>query len=188
MYEPMCKKVAFPCVGFVRLNDMGLAGICESDLESAITFLIFQGLTDRPSFISDPTMDESKDGIILAHCLGTRKMDGPNGAVAPYRLRTIHERQEGCVPQVFMRVGQKVTQGRLVGTEEMPYFTGVITETPDTDRGCRTQITVKVDGDATRLWKNWAHGLHRLTCYGDIRRDLEHYCRFMNIKMTNEAV
>ncbi len=188
MYEPMCKKVAFPCVGFVRLNDMGLAGICESDLESAVTFLVFQGLTGRPSFISDPTIDESKNGIILAHCLGTRKMDGPNGPIAPYRLRTIHERQEGCVPQVFMRVGQRVTQGRLVGTDLLPYFTGEIIETPDVDRGCRTQITVKVDGDATQLWKNWAHGLHRLTCYGDLRHDLEHYCRFMNIKMVNEAV
>ena len=188
MYEPLCKKVAFPCVGFVRLNDMGLAGICESDLESAVTFLMFQGLTGRPSFISDPTIDESKNGIILAHCLGTRKMDGPAGKAAPYRLRTIHERQEGCVPQVFMRVGQRVTQGRIVGTDTLPFFTGEVVETPDVDRGCRTQITVKVDGDATRLWKNWAHGLHRLTCYGDIRRDLEHYCRFMNITMLNEAV
>jgi hypothetical protein len=188
MYEPLCKKVAFPCVGFVRLNDMGMAGICESDLESAVTFLIFRGLTGRPSFISDPTIDESKNGIILAHCLGTRKMDGPAGPMAPYRLRTIHERQEGCVPQVFMRVGQRVTQGRLVGTETLPYFTGEIVETPDVERGCRTKITVKVDGDATRLWQNWANGLHRLTCYGDIRRDLEHYCRFMKIKMVNEAV
>ena len=34
-YGSMYQKLpAFPCVGFVRLNDMGLAGICESDLTS----------------------------------------------------------------------------------------------------------------------------------------------------------
>ncbi len=110
-YGTMYRKLpAFPCVGFVRLNDLGLAGICESDLTSAMTFLILQGLSGRPGFISDPTMDESRRSIILAHCLGTRKMDGPDGKAAPYRLRTIMERQEGVVPQVRMRVGQKVTQ------------------------------------------------------------------------------
>jgi hypothetical protein len=30
MYSPLCKAYAFPCIGFTRLNDMGLGGICES--------------------------------------------------------------------------------------------------------------------------------------------------------------
>jgi L-fucose isomerase-like protein len=88
---------AFPCVGFVRLNDMGLAGICESDLTSGMTFLMLQGLTGRPGFISGPTVSDSKGAIILAHCLGSTRMDGPAGPRASYKLRTIMERQEGCV-------------------------------------------------------------------------------------------
>lgn len=178
---------AFPCLGFVRLNDMGLAGICESDLRSAMTFLMLQGLSGRPGFISDPTLDESKGAIILAHCLGTRKMDGPEGKAAPYRLRTIMERQEGVVPQVRMRVGQKVTQAYLVGTDQVIYFTGDIIATPDTDRGCRTKITVRVDGDVQKLWQNWAHGLHRVTCYGDVSADLTRFCRLKKLKLVNEA-
>ncbi|MGC8991867.1 MAG: hypothetical protein ACP5MD_17255, partial [Verrucomicrobiia bacterium] len=176
-----------PCVGFVRLNDMGFAGICESDLSSALTFVLFQGLSGRPGFISDPTLDESKNSIILAHCLGTRKMDGPAGKAAPYRLRTIMERQKGVVPQVFMRIGQKVTQAIITRTDEIVYFTGTIIDTPDTDRGCRTKITVKVDGNIQNLWHNWAHGLHRLTCYGDLTTDLARFCRFKDLKLTNEA-
>jgi hypothetical protein len=132
-------------------------------------------------------MDESVQGIILAHCLGSRKMDGPEGSAAPYRLRTIMERQEGCVPQVTMRIGQKVTQLQLAGMDLIVYFTGSIVDVPETDRGCRTKITVRIDGDAAKLWQNWSHGLHRQTVYGDIVADLQRFCRFKSIKLVNEA-
>ena len=187
-YGSMYRQLpAFPCVGFVRLNDMGLGGICESDLASAMTHILAQGLSGRPGFISDPTMDESVGSIILAHCLGTLKMDGPGGTASPYRLRTIMERQEGCVPQVRMRVGQKVTQLRMIGAESVLCFTGTVTNTPDTDRGCRTQITVKVDGDPQKLWQNWTHGLHRTTVYGDLTPDLKRFCRFKGLNLVQEA-
>jgi len=104
------------------------------------------------------------------------------------------ERREGAVPQVRMRIGQKVTQAKLVRSDGMDlllYFTGEIIDTPvgiEADRGCRTKITVKVDGDAEKLWKNWSHGLHRVTCYGDITKELEHFCRFKEVEIVNEAV
>jgi L-fucose isomerase-like protein len=187
-YGTMYRKLpAFPCVGHVRLNGLGLGGICESDLTSAMTFIMLQGLSGRPGFISDPTVDESNRTIILAHCLGSLKMDGPEGPAAPYKLRTIMERQEGCVPQVRMRVGQKVTQAFLVSNDKVLYFTGTIVEAPDLDRGCRTKIAVKVDGDLQKLWLNWSHGLHRLTCYGDVTTDLKRFCRFKGLQLVNEA-
>jgi len=191
MFEPLCRSYAYPCIGFIRLNNMGLGGICESDLKSAMTHIIFQGLVGRPGFVSDPTIDGASNSAILAHCMGTTKMDGPDGPAAPYKLRSIMERQEGAVPQVNMRIGQKVTQAKLIGTELLLYFTGEIIDTPvsiEFDRGCRTKITVKVDGDAEKLWKNWSHGLHRVTCYGDITKELGHFCRFKEIEMVNEAV
>ena len=132
-------------------------------------------------------MDVSVNGIILAHCMGTPKMDGPDGPAAPYKLRTIMERQEGAVCQVRMRIGQKVTQAELIGTDRMLYFTGDIIAAPDVPRGCRTKITVKVDGSVEKLWQNWAHGLHRVTCYGDLARDLARFCRFKTIQLVNEA-
>jgi hypothetical protein len=187
-YGSMYHKLpAFPCVGFTRLNDRGLGGICESDLACALTYVLFQGLTGRPGFISDPTIDEASDSIILAHCLGTTKMDGPDGEAARYRLRTIMERQEGAVPQVFMRVGQAVTQAKLIGTDQLVYFTGKITDAPDLPRGCRTKIAVRVNGDIKTLWQNWSHGLHRVTCYGDLTDDLERFCRFTKTELVDEA-
>jgi hypothetical protein len=188
MWDKTIKLPAYPCVGFTRLNNIGLGGICESDLRCAMTHIILQGLSGKPGFISDPTVDECNNSIILAHCLGTTKMDGPDGPAEPYKLRTVMERREGVVPQVFMRTGQKVTQALLVGTDSLLYFTGDIIDAPDIDRGCRTKITVKVDGDAEKLWKNWSSGLHRQTCYGDITKELGSFCKYKEIKMVNEAV
>lgn len=187
MWDKTIKLPAYPCVGFARLNNAGLGGICESDLRSALTHILFLGLAKRPGFISDPTVDESSNSIILAHCMGTPKMDGPDKPAALYNLRTVMERQEGAVPQVKMRVGQKVTQAIVAGADFLPYFTGEITENPETDRGCRTKIKVRVDGDVEKLWRNWSSGLHRVTCYGDITKELEHFCRFKEIRMVNEA-
>jgi len=188
MWDKTIKLPAYPCLGFTRLNNMGLGGICESDLRCAMSHIILQGLSGKPGFISDPTVDESNNSIILAHCLGTTKMDGPNGQADPYKLRTVMERREGVVPQVFMRIGQKVTQALLVDTDNLLYFTGDIIDAPDIERGCRTKITVKIDGDAEKLWKNWSSGLHRQTCYGDITKELGSFCKYKEIEMINEAV
>jgi hypothetical protein len=190
MWDKTIKLPAYPCLGFARLNNRGLGGICESDLGCAMTHILFQGLAGKPGFIGDPTVDESKNSIILAHCMGTPRMDGPSKPAASYKLRTVMERQEGVVPQVRMRMGQKVTQAILVGTDELRYFTGEIVGTPvglDADRGCRTQIEVRVDGNATTLWKNWSNGLHRQTCYGNITQELGYFCKFKEIRMVNEA-
>ena len=190
MWDKTIKLPAYPCVGFCRLNDMGLGGICESDLRSAMTHILLQGLTGKPGFISDPTVDESTDSIILAHCMSSRKMDGPNGPQSSYKLRTVHEREDGVTPQSQMRKGQKVTQAILIGTDLVLYFTGEIIDTPvgmEFDRGCRTKITVKVDGDVTTLWKNWSNGLHRQTVYGNVAKELGQFCRYMGVKMVDEA-
>ena len=188
MWDKTIKLPAYPCLGFSRLNSIGLGGICESDLRCAMTHIIFQGLAGKPGFVSDPTMDESTNAIVLAHCMGTVHVQGPGKPASPYKIRTVMERQEGVVPQVFMPVGPRVTQAILVGMDTLLYFTGEVVDAPDVDRGCRSKITVKVDGSAEKLWKNWSAGLHRSTCYGDLTKDLERFCRFTKIKMVNEAV
>ena len=179
---------AYPCIGFARLNDLGLGGVCQSDLPCVMMHIIFQGLTGCPGFVCNPTFDFATDAATLIHCLGCTKMDGPDKAAAPYKLRSVMERQEGAVPQVRMRVGQQVTQAILADMSTLRYFTGRITDTPETERGCRTQITVKLDGSAERLWQNWSAGIHRVSCYGDLSRDLARFCRFAELKLVNEGL
>lgn len=187
MWDRTILLPAYPCVGFSRLNSMGLGGMCESDLSSAMTQILFQGLCGKPGFVNDPTMDVSKHAIIMAHCMGTAKMDGLDKPPARYNLRCVMERQEGVTPQVFMEIGRKTTSGKLIGTDQILYFTGDIIEAPDQPRGCRTKITVKVDGDVEKLWQDWSHGLHRVACYGDLTEDLKRFCRFTKVKLVNEA-
>jgi len=179
---------AFPCIGFTRLNDMGLGGICQSDLPCAMVHILFQGLCGRPGFVCNPTFDFATGSATLIHCLGTTKMDGPAGPSAPYKLRSIMEREEGAVPEVQMRTGERVTAAIFDATSSVRYFTGQIVGVPLTDRGCRTKITVKLDGDAETLWRNWTAGIHRVACYGDISKELARFCRFLDLKLVNEAV
>jgi len=188
MWEPLCRAYAYPCIAFSKLNNLGLGGICQSDLPCAMTHILFQGLSGRPGFVCNPGFDYSTNSAVMIHCLGTPKMDGPQGPAAPYKLRSVMERREGAVPQVKMRTGEKVTIAVLPDTSKILYFTGQITDTPETDRGCRTKITVKVDGSAEQLWKNWADGIHRVACYGDLTKSLEHFCRFQQIDLINEGV
>ncbi len=188
-YGSMWRQLpAYPCIGFTRLNDMGLGGICQSDLPCALIHVLFQGLSGRPGFVSNPTFDFSRNAATLIHCLAARKMDGPDGPAAPYRLRSIMEREEGATPEIYMRIGERVTAAIFDGMRAIRYFTGTIVDTPRTDRGCRTKITVKVDGDAEKLWRGWTAGIHRVACYGDISKDLERFARFAGFELHNEAV
>jgi hypothetical protein len=117
-------------------------------------------------------------------------MAGPAAPAAPYKIRTVMERREGVVPQVEMRVGQKVTQALFADLGTLRYFTGEIIEAPVAladDRGCRTKINVRVDGDIARLWQHWTAGLHRQTVYGNIVQELGYFCRFKDIAMVDEA-
>jgi hypothetical protein len=178
---------AFPCMGFVRLSNVGLGGICESDLDGAITHIALQGLSGKPGFISNPAGVEQVRGTLSAHCMGSMKMDGPGHEAAPYALRAIPGRHEGCVPQVRMRLGQRVTQARLVDQESVLYFTGRIVDMPDLDSGCRSRITLEIDGDVAKLRQTWMQGLRRTTVYGDLTQDLKRLCRFKELKLVNEA-
>jgi L-fucose isomerase-like protein len=177
----------FPCLGFTRLRDAGIPAACEGDMDSLLTMLLYQHAIDRPGFQGNATFDTSRNAVWTAHCTAPLKMDGPDGKAAPYRLRSIMERQEGCVPQVFMRRGQKVTQAWLATPEKLLYYTGDILAVPDSERGCRTQIKVRVDGEIAKVWQNWGHGLHRLTAYGDLTADLQRFCRYKDVALVNEA-
>jgi len=75
----------------------------------------------------------------------------------------------------------------LVGTETILYFTGQVVEAPDLERGCRTKITIKVDGSIERLWKNWSNGLHRVTCYGDLKEPIFALADALGFKVVEEA-
>jgi hypothetical protein len=199
---------AYPCFGFVRLNDAGFAGVCEADLSSTLTQIIYQHMAGVPGFVTDPVFDTSNDTVIHAHCVAATKMDGPKGAAAPYVIRSHLEDHKGAVLQTKMRIGQEITMAKLVsldpkllaarqhalaaspqecnGVDAMLISSGTIVDVPDVDSGCRTKIAVKVR-DARKMLEGWSYGLHRVIFYGNHIADTRRLARFTGFDVVEEG-
>jgi hypothetical protein len=54
------------------------------------------------------------------------------------------------------------------------------------DRGCRSKLTVRVE-HPEKFLEGWSCGLHRVVFYGDHTRDIERFCRFMQIRLVREG-
>jgi hypothetical protein len=165
---------------------MGSGGICESDMQSTMTHLIFSSLVGRPGFVTDPCFDYSNNTILHAHCVSATKMLGPNGPSSPYIIRSHLEDNRSAVLQVKLPVGHKVSMAKLVGDDLMLFSTGDAIDSPLVDRGCRTKVAVRVERPE-RFMEGWSCGLHRVIFYGDHTRDLERFCRFAGVRLHREG-
>jgi L-fucose isomerase-like protein len=182
----MQRGLGYPCLGFSRLNSTGLVGVCEADLKSTITQLIFNYLVERAGFVTDPCFDYSNRTIVHAHCVASTKMLGTKGPSHPYILRSHLEDNQGCVLQVKLPVGQKVSMARLIDDDKLLFSVGDAIDSPLVDRGCRTKLTVRVP-HPERLLEGWSCGLHRVIFYGDHTRDVERFCRLLQIRLIHEG-
>jgi hypothetical protein len=182
----MKKLPAYPCLAFSKLNNLGLTGVCEADLDSTLTQLMFTYAFGIPGFVSDPVIDTSNNAVIHAHCVSATRMDGPDKPAAPYRIRTHMEDNKGAALQVQMRVGQVVTVAKLVDRSRMLISTGTITGNPDLDRGCRTKITTTVS-NAKQYLNQYGSGLHRVIFYGDRIGAIEDLGRLMGFEVVKEC-
>ncbi len=187
----------FPCLGFTRLRDVGIPAACEGDMDSLLTMLLFQYAFDLPGFQGNATFDTARNALWTAHCTAPLKMDGLDGADAPYLLRGHSEvAGSGCVPEVQYRVGQTITRAKFVNLDTILASTGKIIEVPDKAvHGCRTQIVTEVR-DAATMAANWSRALetedamtllHRVVVYGDHMADLNHMARLMGMNVVEEG-
>jgi hypothetical protein len=179
---------AFPCLGFVELNNSGLVGACEGDLPSTVTMLAMGYLVGRPGFISDPVIDTAKNQIIYAHCVAPTKVFGPQGEGNPYHIRSHSEDRKGAAVRSLLPLGYLTTTLKfLPGRREVIVHQGKAVANIDDDRACRTKLACEVTGDIERLFGQWSHGWHRVTYYGDLRQPLTDLCQALRIKVTEEA-
>ncbi|MHC4440969.1 MAG: hypothetical protein ACYTA5_00095, partial [Planctomycetota bacterium] len=186
-------KLGYPCFTHSKLDDLGMVGVCESDIDSMLTKLMYLYAFGVPGFITDPLFDTAKNAVIHAHCTAPTKMDGPNGKRAPFIIRTHRDDDKGAALEVELRVGQVITCAKLVNLDTILVSTGKITEVPDfDDRGCRTQITTEVD-NAQQMVNNWGAGLldeygwvaqlHRVVFYGDYLQSTKNMAQLMGLKV-----
>ncbi len=189
---------AYPCVAFSRLNDAGMYGVCECDLESAMTQLLVTSFSGKPGFISDPVFDTSRNEVIHAHCVAATQLRGIGGEASPYMVRSHLEDHKGVSMQVLAPGGDAVTVARFTDPKKFLVSTGEALGNVDDERGCRTKIRTRVK-DARKLLQNWAAVLstgpsmpgtrdllHRVVFYGDHVQSIERLGRLTGFQVVHE--
>ena len=185
------KLMGYPCLGFMQLQDEGLMGTCENDIESVMTMLLFRALTKgRMGYISDPCIDAPRRSIIFAHCVSTRRFFGPQGPEEPYEILTHCADREGASSRAFAPVGYPVTTVKLnVTARKLAVQCGIITANDRDDRGCRTKMVVEVRGDNyENIYPHWqTFGWHRVTFIGDFAKDVEKLAEKIGFSLVYEG-
>jgi len=188
-------KPAKGCLAFSKLNDLGMVGACEGDMDSTLTMLIFGYAFNVPGFITDPVFDTARNALIHFHCTSSTKMDGPKSNRLPFNIRTQTDSDQGVALEVENRIGQDVTCAKFINLDTMLISTGKIIDVTHNDLGCRTQFVTKV-GDARSMFHNWGAGvleggvmtlLHRAVFYGDHMQSVKNLSNLMGFKVVEEA-
>jgi len=188
-------RPAKACLTFSKLNDLGLVGACEGDMDSTLTMLMFKYAFGIPGFINDPVIDTSCNALICFHCTCATKMDGPAGKRLPFTIRTQSDSERGVSLDVEHRIGQAVTSAKFVNLDTMLITTGKIFKVTHDELGCRTQPWVEV-ADARKLFHNWGTGilkggimtlLHRDLFYGDHLENIKKLGVLMGFKVVEEV-
>jgi len=178
---------AYPCVAWSKLNDRALYGVCEADLQSAFTQMLFTYCSGKPGFVSDPVINTKTNTVIHTHCVCATRLDGFNHPPAPYIVRSHMEDNKGVSMQVKWRgVGQAVTVAKLADAETLLVSAGKVIATPDLPRGCRTKYATQVR-DASKMLMNYSGDLHRVLFCGDHLHAAHQMGRLLSLKVIEET-
>ncbi len=183
------KMEAYPCLGHFQLNNDGLVGACEADLQSTITMLLMTYLVGRPGYISDPVIDTATNRIIYLHCVAPNKVFGPAGPTNPYEILSHAEDRKGAAVRSLMPVGQVVTTLEFAPTRrQVIVHQGKTAGNVDDHRSCRTKLAAEVIGDVDKLLSHWDQwGWHRVTFYGDHKRAVRQISTLLGFQVVEEA-
>ena len=182
------KLFAYPCLSFFQLNNEGLTGVCEADVESTLTQLLIRYLTGRPGYVSDPVIDTAAGQIVYAHCVATNRVFGPDGLSNPYIIRSHAEDGKGASVQSLLPVGSTVTSLKVsIRNKAFAIHTGRTVANVDDDKACRTKLAAEVD--AQKILDNYhfeTFSWHRVTCYGEYRRPFVNLATLYGLEVFDE--
>ena len=181
---------AYPCLGFHELNNEGLVGGCECDVQSAATMVAITTLTQgRPGYISDPVIDTAKRQIIYAHCVASNKVFGPKGLANPFTILTHSEDRQGAAVRSILPVGYMTTTLEISPRRKQIIFhQAKAVDNDPNDRACRTKLCAEPVGDIEKLFTMWDQwGWHRVTFYGDLKKPVFALADAIGWKVVEEA-
>ncbi len=175
----------YPCVAWSKLDDEGLYGVCQADLQCTMTQLMLTPLTGKPGYVFNPVFDTSRNEILHTHCVAPTAMQGIGGPHSPYIVRSHLETHDGVSLQVLMPIGEKVTVSKFEHPRRFMVSTAEVTGNVESDMGCRTQIRTRVK-DARKMLANFKGGVHRVTYYGDYTDAIEKMGRLLGFEVVYE--
>jgi len=180
---------AYPCLGFFQLNNEGSTGVCEADLDSTLTQLLIRYTARRPAYVSDPVIDTAAGQIVFyAHCVATNRVFGPDGLRSPYIIRSHAEDRKGASVQSLMPMGHQVTTAKMsVRNKAFAVHSGRVVANVEDDQACRAKLAAEVD--AQKFLDNYhseLFGWHRVTCYGDYRKQLINLATLYGLEILEE--
>ncbi len=183
------------CLTYSKLNDEGLVGVCEGDMDSTLTMLMFGYAFGVPGFVSDPVIDTSQNALIHFHCTCATKMAGPASRRLPFTIRTQSDSERGVSLDVEMPIGQVVTCAKFINLDTMLISTGKIFKITHDELGCRTQFWTEV-ADAQKMFLDWGCDvlkggvmalLHRAVFFGDHMQSIKNLGVLMGFKVVEEG-
>jgi hypothetical protein len=147
--------------------------------------MMMRYLTGRPGFVSDPVIDTSTSEVIYAHCVATNRVFGPQGKANKYIIRSHAEDRQGAAVQSRMPRGEPVTTLKVCpDNRHVVIHSGTTTRNIDEPKACRTKLAARTD--AEQLLRNWTHGWHRVTVYGDWRKDVISLAQMLGLAVIEE--
>lgn len=156
------KVGATGCLALALLNDEGILAGCEGDLQSIFTMLTIKAITNKSSFMGNPSMiNNAAKEIILTHCsIGLKQTE-------QYIIRNHFESGTGIAIQGILPIGD-VTIVKCGGEALDEYFisSGSLTENTNYINMCRTQVRIHLD-NPTEYFLRSPLGNHHLLVQGN---------------------
>lgn len=180
---------AIPCLPFHQLWNQGQAGVCESDMDSAVSSLLGRCLTGRPGFISNHSYDLENDRITYMHCMCSNELYGPDEPPLEYDIvRHGESHVLGASIWLDFPVGEEVTTIKVSMLEKkIAIRSGKIVESVKDEKGCRSKMVVETDVE--KILENYDYqtfGWHRITFLGDWRKEIKETAKLLGLEVVEE--
>ena len=178
----------YPCLSHFQMMEDGGLGVCEADIDSTIASLIVLYTTGRYGFVSDPVIDTSSDQIIYAHCVACRKVYESNDPrICEYYVRSHAEDQLGASVQILFPEGEELTTINVYNKEDCASIhSSVSIENAGGDAGCRSKLVARCNSQ--KILENWMPIWHRVTVYGNYRRDFMNFFKLKSLNIIEEDI
>lgn len=164
------------CLALSMFNDEGITATCEGDIPSLITMFILQNIFHSQSFQANPNwIDPEKNEITLAHCTLPLKM------TKGYTFDTHFESGIGLGIHGELDLSD-VTIVKISSNLELFYVEeGAIIKNEYRQDRCRTQIVIRLNGDAAYFLTS-SLGNHHLVIYGKRKKEIQVYLRSLGLR------